>query len=408
MRRAFVLVHRYVGLVMAGFLVIAGLTGSLLAFNDELDAAISPELFRSAPRTLGDSPLDPIALRQRVAAHFPDAQVNRVPLRIVPGHAVRFPLQGRARAADNEAFVNPYTGAVQGTRRFADLSQGMKNLMPFIFHLHGTLALDQAGRLAFGIIALLWTIDCFVGAYLTFPQRAQKQPAAPISTWLRRWWPAWKVRQQSNFAKLNFDLHRAGGLWLWAMLFVLAWSSVSFNLHDVYSPVMRSLFEHQSYGAEAPRLARPQHEPGIAWSEAREIGRKLMADQGRTHGYEIHFEDALSYDPRRAIYRYDAHTDRDLRDHSGRTRLWFDANTGKFLGIWIPTGAARGDTIHDWLTSLHMAAIWGLPFKAFMAVVGLIVTMLSTTGIIIWWRKRTARRLAAAQRNTWQRARAPA
>ena len=39
------------------------------------------------------------------------------------------------------------------------------------------------------------------------------------------------------------DLHRAGGLWLWAMLFVFAWSSVAFNLTPAYDAVMRKQAE---------------------------------------------------------------------------------------------------------------------------------------------------------------------
>jgi len=376
---------------MAGFLVIAGLTGSLLAFNDELDAAISPDLFVSGPRAPGDPLMDPVLLREFVARRFPDALVLRVPLKIEPGRSVGFYLQGRGKTADDEAYVNPYTGEIQGTRKFADLSQGMKNLMPFIFHFHGTLAFGEAGRLAFGIIALLWTIDCFVGAYVTFPIRSPRPSAQPVRTWLRRWWPAWLVRFKANFGKLNFDLHRAGGLWIWAMLFILAWSSVSFNLFQVYSPVMNLAFAHQDYGQNLPRLARPLMEPQIGWAQAREIGRKHAAEQARARGFNVQFEAGLAYDPRRAVYRYDVHSNLDLREHSARTRLLFDANTGAFVGIWLPTGGASGDTIHEWITSLHMAAMWGPWFQIFICLVGFVVTMLSVTGVIIWWRKRRAR-----------------
>jgi uncharacterized iron-regulated membrane protein len=45
MRPAIVIFHRYVGLLMAGFLILTGITGSLLAWNHELDAALSPQLF---------------------------------------------------------------------------------------------------------------------------------------------------------------------------------------------------------------------------------------------------------------------------------------------------------------------------------------------------------------------------
>ena len=45
MRAALVLIHRYGGLAMAPFLIIAGLTGSVLVFMPELDAWLNPELY---------------------------------------------------------------------------------------------------------------------------------------------------------------------------------------------------------------------------------------------------------------------------------------------------------------------------------------------------------------------------
>ncbi|MFB8830300.1 PepSY domain-containing protein [Azotobacter sp. CWF10] len=58
-RPLLVLIHRYVGLTMAGFLLVAGLTGSLLAWNEELEAVLSPALFRVAPPGPEARPLDP-------------------------------------------------------------------------------------------------------------------------------------------------------------------------------------------------------------------------------------------------------------------------------------------------------------------------------------------------------------
>ncbi|QJX02449.1 PepSY domain-containing protein [Alcanivorax sp. IO_7] len=49
-RQRFVVLHRYVGLVMAGFLIIAGLTGALLVWYYELDALINPQWLQVEPR----------------------------------------------------------------------------------------------------------------------------------------------------------------------------------------------------------------------------------------------------------------------------------------------------------------------------------------------------------------------
>ena len=75
-RKQLVVLHRYVGLVMAGFLVIAGLTGALLVWYHELDARFNPQLLRVAPPYPDSQPLSPFVLREKVEAAFPSASVN--------------------------------------------------------------------------------------------------------------------------------------------------------------------------------------------------------------------------------------------------------------------------------------------------------------------------------------------
>lgn len=398
-----VLIHRYVGLVLSGFLLLAGLTGSLLAWFDELEAFVSPQLF-VATAPAGARPLDPLLLRERVLAEFPGLDLPYAPLHMEAGRTVMYSIKRRPAAADgtrgdDQAFINPYTGAVQGTRKWGDLSQGSKNLMPFVYRLHTSLALGVIGTYAFGVISLLWTLDCFIGAWLTFPPRAQRQGA---KSWRRRWWPAWLVRWNGGAHKLNFDLHRAGGLWPWAMLLVLAWSGVAFNLKEVYLPVMDAVFAHQQGGKAQPVLARPQALPGLDWHSARETGRRLMAQQAAQLGFTIEGEDSLVYSAAHAMFIYDVKSSIDVARVNGVTRVIFDANTGEYRDRWLPTGAAAGDTIRSWITLLHRAAaggaLGGWPLQLLVCALGMVVSVLSVTGVRIWLRKRRGRMQAASSR----------
>ena len=72
------------------------------------------------------------------------------------------------------------------------------------------------------------------------------------------------------------------------------------------------------------------------------------------------------------------------------TMLWIDAATGRFVKLYLPTGQKAGDTISLWLLTLHMAKLWGLPYKLFVCFMGLVITMLSVTGVYIWLKKRWA------------------
>ena len=100
------------------------------------------------------------------------------------------------------------------------------------------LALGEAGTFVLGIAALAWTLDCFLGLYLTLPRAT--------AHFLRRWKPAWTLKYPATAVRVNYDIHRSGGLWLWPLLFVFGWSSVMFNLPAVYEPVTARVFDYRS------------------------------------------------------------------------------------------------------------------------------------------------------------------
>ncbi len=260
-RQYWVLVHRYVGLSMAVFLVVAGVTGSVITFYHPLDRAINPDFYKINAATIESKAIDPVVLREQLLAKYPTIQIGWVPLQPVGHDAVIYTAEPKINLQTgkpyvlgyNQLFVNPYTGYVQGMRTLGAISEGTKNLVPFIYRIHHELALGAVGKYLMGVIAVLWTIDCFIGAYLTFPRKTRNQDERkPLTKQLfariRRWRSAWKVRVKPiNQYKINFDLHSAGGLWLWGMLLILAWSSVALNLNrEVYSPVMHAFLTCRS------------------------------------------------------------------------------------------------------------------------------------------------------------------
>ncbi|MBV1882241.1 MAG: PepSY domain-containing protein [Pseudomonadales bacterium] len=397
---------------MAGLLLIAGLTGALLAWYDQLDSVFAPTMYQLAPQQIGTIALDPLVLRERVLAAHPEVEINFLALHLEPGKPLRMNVQARPSSeadevkelANDQWFIDPYSGAVVAKRQWGDISQGLKNLMPFVYRLHYSLALGVVGGYAFGIVALLWTLDCFIGAYLTFPPRKRRRAKSTKTksgkNWWQRWLPAWRVRWHSSRYKINFDLHRAGGLWPWAMLLVLAWSSVAFNLSEVYQPVMRTLLAHQAESNDLPELSEPRQNPAINWARAHAIGRQLIAELAQQKGFEVNHEQLLYYQADKGIYTYRVHSSRDVNEEYGRTQVLFDANNGALVLSWLPSGVASGDTFTSWIETLHMAAIWGWPFRVFMSLLGIVVAILSVTGVVIWWRKRAARRWQKAGRSS--------
>jgi uncharacterized iron-regulated membrane protein len=72
-RGIFVIAHRWVGLFIAVFLFVAGLTGAVISWDHELDGWLNPELFTAKQR---GKPLPPLELVAKFEAAHPEAQVN--------------------------------------------------------------------------------------------------------------------------------------------------------------------------------------------------------------------------------------------------------------------------------------------------------------------------------------------
>lgn len=385
MRSALLRLHRWLGLGTAAFLVLAGLSGSLLVFQHEIDAALNPQWLRVPLRPADQATLDPLQLRERVLQAHPQAQLPWLPLQARPGEAQRFwlaPRPGVEHLAVDEVFVDPWSGDILGARHWGHFDQGWRaGLMPFIYRLHESLTLGDWGKRLLGVVALLWTLDCLVGAWLTLPPRGPHR--------LARWAPAWRLRwREAGWHKRLFDLHRAGGLWPWALLFVLAWSSVSFNLDAAYSPLMQRLFAHQT-GRLRPDT--PPDAPALSWAEALARARQHAAEAALTQGFRIEQEVEFSRRPGSAVYQLRLRTDRDLNQRRGATRLWLDAHSGQALGLFLPRGAATGDTLSTWLINLHLGTVGGRPYQLLLLGLGLVVAGLSGSGVYLWWRKRRAR-----------------
>ena len=212
---------------MAVFLIVEGLTGSLLAFRAELTRLFDPGL-AGVPPTPGAKPLDLGTLIECAEAREPKARLRYRWLVTDDTAIFRMepqinPETGKPYELDFDSIVlDPWTGKELKRLQSGMYTQGLlPNVMPFVYDLHKTLILGRTGVWILSILALLWTIDCFVGFYLTLPLTLEK--------FWSRWKAAWLVKLRGGFYRVNFDLHRAGGLWVWPLLLVFAWSSVALS-----------------------------------------------------------------------------------------------------------------------------------------------------------------------------------
>jgi uncharacterized iron-regulated membrane protein len=388
-RPLWVRLHRYAGLATALFLLLAGLSGALLAFNHELDAALNPAMLRVTPQAR--PALAPGELSRRVEAQLPVAQVRFIALNAAPDEAVRLRVAPNTKSAAlgfDEVFADPYDGSVLGQRQWGAPRLDRAHLLPFVYKLHRSLYLpDKWGVWLLGGVALIWLPACLIGLYLTLPK------GRPL---LRKWWPAWRVKAGASGYRLNFDLHRAGGLWLWGVLLPIAMSGVYFNLkHELFRPVV-SLFGTLTPEPEQTLPKRkPQPQPRLTPDQALQRAATLLPPQATDLRPAF-----LMWQPERGVYRVGF--EQPGRGEAFRLRfeqVYLDAASGELKARRGYDSGTRADAFLAWQFPLHSGRMFGLPGRLLVCLAGVATAMLALTGLIIWWKKRAAQAIGRRRRN---------
>lgn len=376
--------HRWLGLTLALLLGSSALSGSLLVWEKELDALLNPTLL-TVPNTK-QSCIDPLILREQVQARFPNVWVNQVDLTCEPGRSTRFWLKAAdsSELANDQVFVDPYSGAITGLRRWGDITQGIRlNLIPFIYRFHSQLLLGDIGKTVLGATALLWLLMTFSGFWLTLPRHGEQR-------W-RRWLQVWHMPLKRNTPGAMFHWHRGLGLWFALLFVVFAWSGVGFTLkQSVYQPTM-GVLGLQTADSHLPVLPQAQPYPTLSWERGLNLARLYMNQAlAKARNFSVKQEFRLAYDPKRAIFHYRVTSSLDARQR-GETAVWIDANSGAPVAWYLPSGEAAGDTLHQWLKALHMAEAGGIAYRLLATLTGMGLLLLIVLGS--WqWLKRTKHR----------------
>lgn len=372
------LVHRYLGLSLALFLIIAGLTGAVISWDRELDACLNPELFASNSQ---GQVQDSLALVQALERQRPELVVSSFPLAVTPGHnwlAGVAPRDADQALGYNQVALDPVSGEIKGQRQWGAVSLARPNLISFVYTLHYSLHLPSISGFALGVklmgaMAVVWCIDSLIALWISFPNR-------------HHWRKSLRFRLKQGRHKRAFDLHRSGGVWLFPLLLILAVTSVAMNLRSelvrplvsLFSPLTPTPFETRSPGAQA-RIAAVSRQQILQNAQAQAAQLGITRPSG-----------SLFYSSAYGIYGvsfFASETEAGL----GKPWLYFDGANGELISALIPGQGSAGDIFMQAQLPLHSGRILGFTGRVLVSVVGVSVALLSVTGLLIWMRKRRAR-----------------
>ena len=394
-RGVLVVMHRWAGLFLAVFLFISGLTGAVISWDHELDEWLNPQLFEAQGK--GGASLPPLVSADKLEAADPRLLVTWVPLAVEPGHNLGLGVGPRLDPATGKAFelgfnqiaLDPVSGEIRGKRMWGEISFSRENLIPFLYKLHYSMHIPdglgiELGILFMGILAIVWALDCFIALWISFPKGSP-------------WHKSLAIRWRRGGARLNFDLHRSGGVWIWGFLLILAITAISMNLNQ---QVMRPLVSLFSTLTPSPftGLRNPPDQP-IEPVVSRDRILQLAAAEAERRGW-AEPPGSIFYESEIGIYGVTffepghEHGDMGL----GNSSLYFHGKDGAPAGASVPGTGSAGDIFMQAQFPLHSGRILGLPGRVFISAMGLLVATLSVTGIIIWQKKRLARSIAVRKK----------
>ena len=288
-------IHLWTGIVLALYVIVIAITGSVLVFRAELEHLARPWPWKhNGPAT---ARVGVGRVIQNVEARYPRWLLTSIqaPVEQEPGFVAVLQSRTRIRVA-----CDPDTGTILG-----ELPPGPQWLR-VIQDLHETLLFGAKGRMVNGIGGAFLVLMCATGLVLWWPG-------------VKNWRRGFLVDFRRSWQRINFDLHSAVGFWM--LLLVSFWgaSGIYFAFPrpiilwvNSLSPIVNSKPPRISVTprdseADVSEMVRQAGllDPSAKWKGIRlPFGPRapLQVVMGRSGGEGDDYEDILFFDPTRTRF----------------------------------------------------------------------------------------------------------
>ncbi len=352
-RRFVFKLHLYTGLLVGLLLVLSGLSGSVLVFREEIEAFAYPELLvttAQGERVAVDEVL------QTVQRAYPEDRPFAIRIPRTPQQTYLVKMNS---AHDLFVYVDPYSGRILGAHRQKNSATGWVSL------LHTELLSGKAGETALGIGGLLLIGLCATGLVIWWPRNGK------ISQ-------GFKVQWSARWKRLNFDLHRASGVYAALFLLITASTGAAFVFNETAIGLVDAVT------ASPPRAAPPRSVPSRAGMPARSLDTLLhQADRvlpAATTWISLPQTPQAPLVVRKKLPQ-EFHP-------NGRNFVYLDQHSGRVLQAEHALAAPLGTRIFNTFYPIHTGAIGGTPTRVLQVIVGLAPLLLLVTGFVMWKNRR--------------------
>jgi uncharacterized iron-regulated membrane protein len=354
----FEVTHRWLGFTCGVILIIAGLTGSLLAFYIEIERNLYPHM-QTAPQAMPSS-------YEAVYARLSELPVERPGYwKIeIPPAGVGGPITSRYNDSDRTRMVTLDPDTLEVTRD----ARWSETFFTWIYDVHQHLLMGPPGKVLMSVAAVLMVMMLFTG----------------LGNWLLKDGGGLVAKlgfkRQASAAQRTYDIHKLVGLVALLLLPALVTApliSLPKQVHPLLERIAPLTEEPAVQSTRLPGVSRLTIDSAIAIGESHFPGSRVVwvrvpATAGEPYDLQIRQAGApMSRFP--------------------RTHLWIDQYSGRVLAMKDPRTDSFSDTVLNWLVPIHDGKAFGLFGRVVVAVLGLLPVALFVTGVMRWWQKRVVR-----------------
>ncbi len=359
--------HIATALAAGPWIVIQGLTGSVVSFREELKMKFYPELYRVEPQATRVS-LQSIVDGLRRA--FPRDRLDDIVLSRGPDRSYEAYFNGED---DRRAYVDPYTGRIIASRHV----KSPMLTIEAIYFWHKTLLWGKIGRRINLAVGSLFFLHCFTGLFLWWPRRRTFIAAALRPQPATRWSPT-RLLAWHRLVGFCFSLHLA----------IISLFGVEILYHTLYARPLLPLFKLPKL-LERGKVERP------AGREPLPLDRLLELAVAAQPGAAVTTVE-LPQTPEQALYVCTETPEEAGLYHDGRSRVLLNPYTGAVLALY---DNARAPWRYRWYNTaflVHSGRWGGWPSRVLQAAAGLVPLTLFVLGIGALIQERRAGKAAEA------------
>jgi uncharacterized iron-regulated membrane protein len=348
MRAVLLKLHLILALVAGVIITSLGATGSIMAFEPEIDHLQHRALMDVTP----SGPAHTLAeIAGAVTKAHPGDRISGFTLGPTPARAVV------VSTPRGQVYVNQYTLEVIGVRPSGP------DWLADVHQMHLRL-LTSWGRPLVNWSGVVMVFLLVSGLYLWWPaRRVSVTPGrSPFRTW--------------------FDVHNVVGIFSLVFLLVLSLTGVFIGFGSTMIPLAFRVTASTPAPAVATKIAAVPGATQLTPDQA--LDRARAALPGATPF-------AVPVVARTEAYVVRSHFPEDLTP-GGRSRVVINSYTGEIMSAESSRTAPGGRRVEILNRAVHTGDVFGLPSKIAMSIASLMAPVQLVTGVMLWVRRRPSRR----------------